>query len=107
MVVAANAGRAFSPCGDITTLMVRQEGLVSFHNFLHLSPFPGMMTGPAYLKFFGYCMKKSQRKPRLDPDKMDDLGDAAMVEPTDPCAYDVFCRRGRADPSSTTSSDHR
>ena len=30
---------------------------VSFHNFLHLPPFLGMMTGLAYLKFFGYYLK--------------------------------------------------
>jgi NhaD family Na+/H+ antiporter len=119
IVVAANAGGAFSPFGDITTLMVWQKGLVqfqeffvlfipsvvnyvvpalliqfaipdgtpetggeatpmkrgagrimflfgctivtavSFHNFLHLPPFLGMMTGLAYLKFFGYYLKKT------------------------------------------------
>jgi Na+/H+ antiporter NhaD/arsenite permease-like protein len=115
IVVAANAGGAFSPFGDITTLMVWQRGIigfetffalflpsvvnflvpatimslgvpnilpsdaeqengtkmkrgarriiilfictiataVSFHNFLHLPPFLGMMTGLAALKFFG------------------------------------------------------
>jgi NhaD family Na+/H+ antiporter len=36
IVVAANAGGAFSPFGDITTLMVWQAGLVSFTEFLHL-----------------------------------------------------------------------
>ncbi|MGH8263369.1 MAG: sodium:proton antiporter NhaD [Steroidobacterales bacterium] len=36
IVVAANAGGAFSPFGDITTLMVWQEGLVSFVGFLVL-----------------------------------------------------------------------
>ncbi len=33
IVVAANAGGAFSPFGDITTLMVWQAGLVSFSQF--------------------------------------------------------------------------
>ena len=120
IVVAANAGGAFSPFGDITTLMVWQKGIVdfgaffklfvpsvvnfvipaammhffipvgnptadsseelvmkkggmvivglflltivtavSFHNFLHLPPAIGMMTGLAYLKFFGYYLKKT------------------------------------------------
>lgn len=119
IVVAANAGGAFSPFGDITTLMVWQKGVVefgsffalllpslvnyivpacglalaissdsvdaiddgvqlkrgakrviflfgctivtavSFHNFLHLPPFLGMMTGLAYLKFFGYYLKRT------------------------------------------------
>ncbi len=119
IVVAANAGGAFSPFGDITTLMVWQKGLldfwtffllfipslvnfvvpaaimhfavpdvvppaggkkvpmrrgakrvillflltivtaVSFHNFLHLPPVLGMMTGLAYLKIFSYFLKKT------------------------------------------------
>ncbi|MBI9089758.1 MAG: sodium:proton antiporter NhaD [Desulfobacterium sp.] len=33
IVVAANAGGAFSPFGDITTLMVWQKGKVAFHEF--------------------------------------------------------------------------
>ncbi|GIU36462.1 sodium:proton antiporter NhaD [Shewanella hafniensis] len=36
IVVAANAGGAFSPFGDITTLMVWQKGLVHFCDFFHL-----------------------------------------------------------------------
>jgi len=36
VVVAANAGGAFSPFGDITTLMVWQKGLVSFTGFFPL-----------------------------------------------------------------------
>ncbi len=118
IVVAANAGGAFSPFGDITTLMVWQKGIVdfwtfftlflpsvvnflvpaaimslwvskeqpealdetivmkpgavaivvlfvatiatavSFHNFVHLPPVAGMMTGLSYLMFFGYYLKK-------------------------------------------------
>ena len=119
IVVAANAGGAFSPFGDITTLMVWQSGIldfqvffalfipsvvnylvpaaimslavpgstpeaqgedirmkrgaktmmflfgctiataVSFHNFLHLPPFLGMMTGLAYLQIFGYYLRRT------------------------------------------------
>lgn len=119
IVVAANAGGAFSPFGDITTLMVWQRGIldfftffslfvpsvvnyivpaavmsffvgderpdaetevafmrrgakvimalfgctiattVSFHNFLHLPPFLGMMTGLAYLKIYTYFLNRS------------------------------------------------
>jgi len=119
IVVAANAGGAFSPFGDITTLMVWQSGAldfqvffallvpsavnylvpaafmslavpkdspqvdgetvvmkrgavtimflfgctiataVSFHSFLHLPPFLGMMTGFAYLQFFGYYLRRT------------------------------------------------
>jgi len=36
VVVAANAGGAFSPFGDITTLMVWQKGVVHFGDFLSL-----------------------------------------------------------------------
>ena len=114
IVVAANAGGAFSPFGDITTLMVWQKGVldfftffklfvpsvvnyvvpallmsfavpnikpdahdtdahmkrgakrimvlflltiataVSFHNFLHLPPVIGMLTGLGYLQILGY-----------------------------------------------------
>ena len=36
IVVAANAGGAFSPFGDITTLMVWQKGLVEFQHFFLL-----------------------------------------------------------------------
>ena len=118
IVVAANAGGAFSPFGDITTLMVWQKGLVdfqqffslflpslvnflipagimhfaiknekpevideqvdikmggvlitfmflltiatavSFHNFLHLPPAMGMMTGLGYLMVISYFVKR-------------------------------------------------
>lgn len=36
IVVAANAGGAFSPFGDITTLMVWQKGVVAFQDFFAL-----------------------------------------------------------------------
>ena len=36
IVVAANAGGAFSPFGDITTLMVWQKGMVEFQQFFAL-----------------------------------------------------------------------
>lgn len=36
VVVAANAGGAFSPFGDITTLMVWQKGIVAFSGFFKL-----------------------------------------------------------------------
>jgi len=122
IVIAANAGGAFSPFGDITTLMVWQKGIVdfwgffalfvpsavnflipaaimhfavpnekptansemvamkrgakriiflflltivtavSFHNFIHLPPVIGMLTGLAYLQFFGFYIKKTQHQ---------------------------------------------
>ena len=125
IVVAANAGGAFSPFGDITTLMVWQKGLVdfqqffvlflpsavnylipaaimhfaienekpkalnesvdiktggipitvlflitiatavSFHNYLHLPPSMGMMTGLGYLMIFSYFVKRSDPSEEL------------------------------------------
>jgi len=129
IVVAANAGGAFSPFGDITTLMVWQKGIVdfwgffalfipsvvnflvpavfmhfavpagqpsvsseavslrrgarrvmilflltiitavSFHNFLYLPPVVGMLTGLAYLQFFGYYLKKTAHLDASAPDE--------------------------------------
>lgn len=43
VVVAANAGGAFSPFGDITTLMVWQAGHVEFQQFFHLF-FPSLVN---------------------------------------------------------------
>jgi Na+/H+ antiporter NhaD/arsenite permease-like protein len=43
IVVAANAGGAFSPFGDITTLMVWQKGVVPFEQFLVLF-FPSLVN---------------------------------------------------------------
>ena len=140
IVVAANAGGAFSPFGDITTLMVWQRGLidfgtffalflpsvvnyavpaaimsfaisndkpsveiadvymrrgakrivalfictiltaVSFHNFLHLPPFLGMMTGLAYLKFFGYYLRKTNE---MSTYSRSGYGEAGDVSPFD------------------------
>ncbi len=36
VVIAANSGGAFSPFGDITTLMVWQSGMVAFEDFFKL-----------------------------------------------------------------------
>jgi NhaD family Na+/H+ antiporter len=43
IVVAANAGGAFSPFGDITTLMVWQKGMVPFEHFFKLF-FPSLIN---------------------------------------------------------------
>ena len=142
IVVAANAGGAFSPFGDITTLMVWQRGLidfatflnlflpsvvnfmvpaflmsfavpkdvpprdkdeprivmkrgarlvmfffgctiflaVSFHNFLHLPPFMGMMTGLAILKFFGFYLRKTHATVILDRDLYGEIGDTVPFD---------------------------
>ena len=132
IVVAANAGGAFSPFGDITTLMVWQKGLlgffeffalshpvareladtsdlmsftipagqpppdeqrariksggvavivlfaltiaatVAFHQFAHLPPFLGMMTGLGALQILGYVirqreLRESAAQPQVAP----------------------------------------
>ncbi|NGZ01709.1 MAG: sodium:proton antiporter [Nitrospira sp. WS238] len=147
IVVAANAGGAFSPFGDITTLMVWQKGLldffdfffllipaavnflvpaafmhyavprispppsaesvqmrtgakrimalflltictaVSFHNFLHLPPVLGMMTGFSYLGFFGHYLK--QKEERYLADNEERIGDILP--------FDVFRKVSRAE----------
>lgn len=53
IVVAANAGGAFSPFGDITTLMVWQKGIVQFHEFFSLF-LPALVNWlvPAFLMSF-------------------------------------------------------
>ncbi len=120
-IVVANAGGAFSPFGDITTLMVWQKGIIPFagffalfipavvnwiipaifmslvvpnekppamdeavavkkggfiiiglflltivmavsaHNFLHLPPVLGMMTGLGLLKFYGWHLRRCEK----------------------------------------------
>ena len=146
IVIGANAGGAYSPFGDITTLMVWQKGVVSFweffdlfipsavnflvpaalmhfavpnvrpavsdevvpvktggfviiglffatiatavsiHNFLDLPPVLGMMTGLAYLKFFGYYLRtvKHERTTVLI------VGAHENGEPKKDVPYDTF-----------------
>ena len=142
IVVAANAGGAFSPFGDITTLIVWQRGVVgfgtffalflpsvvnfvvpaalmslaipndvpastesdstvvlkrgarrimflfictitiavSFHNFLHIPPFLGMMTGLALLKFFGYYLRLSHKATEFDRKQYGQIGDTSPFD---------------------------
>jgi len=158
IVVAANAGGAFSPFGDITTLMVWQKGLVdfttffllfipslvnflipasimhfaipegmptatdeqiatrrgarriiflfgctiatavSFHNFLHLPPYLGMMTGLAYLQFFSYYLKKTPGRLDGNAIAVGGIGDIAMESTHyDETDYDFFHRLARVE----------
>ncbi len=163
IVVAANAGGAFSPFGDITTLMVWQKGIetlqgpvdfwsffvlfvpslvnwlipaaimhfavpdeqpvsggeavamkrgaltivglflativtaVSFHNFLHMPPVVGMLTGLSYLQLFGYYLKKTvHRDHRLSPEEaqVEIDHDSGMGQPL---GFDVFQKLARAE----------
>ncbi|MFA5040683.1 MAG: sodium:proton antiporter NhaD [Bdellovibrionales bacterium] len=60
IVVAANAGGAFSPFGDITTLMVWQKGVVGFYQFFDLFlPTLANWLVPAALISFTISNKKS------------------------------------------------
>ncbi len=154
IVVAANAGGAFSPFGDITTLMVWQKAVetrqgivgfwsffalflpslvnwllpagimslavpgtypapieedchmkrgarriiflffltiataVVFHNFLHLPPVIGMLTGLSYLKFFGFYLKKTQQH-KIAENEEGQIGDTV--------AFDIFSHVARAE----------
>jgi len=155
IVVAANAGGAFSPFGDITTLMVWQKNIqtpqghvdfwtffhlflpslinwlvpallmhfaipadkpsgggdlvsmkrgarriillflativtaVSFHNFLHLPPVVGMLTGLSYLQLFGFYLKKTAHKDLPNGIDGEDIGN--------PVAFDIFNKVARAE----------
>ena len=66
VVVAANAGGAFSPFGDITTLMVWQKGVVSFQEFFDLF-IPSLVNFvvPAIIMFF--ALPKGQPTPLDEP----------------------------------------
>jgi NhaD family Na+/H+ antiporter len=156
IVVAANAGGAFSPFGDITTLMVWQKGLipfskffllfipslvnflvpavamhffvprgvphaggktthlhrgakmiialfaltittaVCFHNFLHLPPMLGMMTGLAYLQLYGYYLKVTHRPLERNSGRYGVVGDILPISDRER-PFDVFARLARAE----------
>ena len=151
IVVSANAGGAFSPFGDITTLMVWQKGIVEFgeffalflpsvvnylvpamimqfalpsgkpdvvadeqeglkygglvivglflmtivtavcfHNFLHIPPVFGMMTGLAYLKFYGYYLRQRSKTWTA-------ATEAPPGSAEDPYNFDVFTKIAQAE----------
>ncbi|EWH10121.1 Na+/H+ antiporter NhaD [Catenovulum agarivorans DS-2] len=70
IVVAANAGGAFSPFGDITTLMVWQKGIVEFTEFFDLFiPSVVNFVVPAILMQFALPSGKPKSK-SLDLDAM-------------------------------------
>jgi Na+/H+ antiporter NhaD/arsenite permease-like protein len=65
IVVAANAGGAFSPFGDITTLMVWQSGLVAFSDFFRLFvPSLANFVIPALLMHF--AVPRGKPAPRAE-----------------------------------------
>jgi len=154
IVVSANAGGAFSPFGDITTLMVWQKGIldfatffklfipsvanflipaaimhfalpsgqpaadeskgralqiggltivflflativtaVSFHNFLHIPPVFGMMMGLAYLKLFGFYLRRKSHKVVFSTEIPPGSNDSADIEDD----FDVFDKIAKAE----------
>lgn len=71
IVVAANAGGAFSPFGDITTLMVWQKGVVEFSEFFDLFL-------PSFVNWFVPALIMSFSVPSTRPKP---LADAVEVKP--------------------------
>jgi Na+/H+ antiporter NhaD/arsenite permease-like protein len=60
IVVAANAGGAFSPFGDITTLMVWQKGVLQFQEFFALVV-PSLVSWLIPAAFMTYAIGKGER----------------------------------------------
>ncbi len=53
---------------------------VSFHSFLHLPPFLGMMTGLALLKFYGYYLHQTHIKKTSDQSNYGNVGDVQAFD---------------------------
>ncbi len=156
IVVAANAGGAFSPFGDITTLMVWQKGIVQFqeffalflpsvvnwlvpafimslvitnerpaalnevitikrggfiviglflltivmavssHNFLHLPPVLGMMTGLGLLKFYGYYLRRSSMRNNMMDTEGPETSSMEIAKEKEE-SFDIFSQVARAE----------
>jgi len=69
---------------------------VGFHNFLHLPPFLGMMTGLGYLQLFGYYLKKTHYLGPSDSKYVGAIGDVTPVGHEDEL-FDFFNRLGKAE----------
>lgn len=65
IVIAANAGGAFSPFGDITTLMVWQKGMVQFSEFFRIS-LPSLVNWLVPAVFMNFAISKTTPKPSKD-----------------------------------------
>lgn len=65
IVVAANAGGAFSPFGDITTLMVWQKGLVEFSEFFSIF-IPALVNWLVPAIFMNFAIAKATPRPSRD-----------------------------------------
>ncbi len=62
IVIAANAGGAFSPFGDITTLMVWQKGIVHFNDFFELF-LPSVVSWLVPAFFMSFTVPKDRPQP--------------------------------------------
>jgi Na+/H+ antiporter NhaD/arsenite permease-like protein len=62
IVVAANAGGAFSPFGDITTLMVWQKGIVQFQQFFALF-IPSVVNWVVTASILSFAVGNDQPEP--------------------------------------------
>ncbi len=65
IVIAANAGGAFSPFGDITTLMVWQKGIVQFSEFFRIF-FPSLINWLVPAVFMNFAISKATPQPSKD-----------------------------------------
>ena len=65
VVVAANAGGAFSPFGDITTLMVWQAGFVEFSEFFFLF-IPSVVNWLVTAAILSFAVPKERPKPMTE-----------------------------------------
>jgi Na+/H+ antiporter NhaD/arsenite permease-like protein len=66
IVVAANAGGAFSPFGDITTLMVWQKGVVKFFEFFALL-LPALTNWFVPALFMSFTIPRGYPAPESEP----------------------------------------
>ena len=71
IVVAANAGGAFSPFGDITTLMVWQAGFVEFHEFFALIV-PSLVNWIVTAGLLSFAVPVGQPKPITEEARLRD-----------------------------------
>ncbi|WP_136807979.1 sodium:proton antiporter NhaD [Desulfosediminicola flagellatus] len=69
IVVAANAGGAFSPFGDITTLMVWQKGMVQFTEFFAIF-LPSLVNWLVPALFMNFAVENKQPKPAKEKKEM-------------------------------------
>ena len=65
IVIGANAGGAFSPFGDITTLMVWQKGIVQFAEFFHIF-IPSLVNWLVPAIFMNFAISRKTPQPSKD-----------------------------------------